>query len=47
MKVFFDTNAVIREEFEAQFEAENTSEVVRAIVRSLLAEAVERRAPGN
>jgi hypothetical protein len=42
-----DDGSVIREEFEAQFEAENTSEVVRAIVRSLLAEAVERRAPGN
>jgi len=37
--------AIIRDEIEAQFEAENTSDVVKAIVRSLLMEAVERRAP--
>ena len=37
--------SIIRDEIEAQFESENTPDVVRAIVRSLLAEAVERRAP--
>ena len=40
-----DDGSIIRDEIEAQFEAENTPDVVRAIVRSLLAEAVERRAP--
>lgn len=38
-----DDGSIIREEIEAQFEAENTSDVVRALVRSLLSEAVERR----
>jgi hypothetical protein len=37
--------SIIREEIEAQFEVDGTPEVVRAIVRSLLAEAVDRRAP--
>ena len=36
--------SIIRDEIENQFQAEETSEVVRAIVRSLLNEAVERRA---
>jgi hypothetical protein len=36
--------AVLRDEIEAKFRAENTGEDVRAVVRSLLAEAVERRA---
>jgi len=40
-----DDGSIIREEIEAQFAAQDTPEVVRAIVRSLLAEAVERRAP--
>jgi hypothetical protein len=39
-----DDGSIIREEIEARFEAQNTPEVVRAIVRSLLTEAVERRA---
>jgi DNA repair exonuclease SbcCD nuclease subunit len=39
-----DDGSIIREEIEARFEARNTPEVVRAIVRSLLTEAVERRA---
>ena len=40
-----DDGSIIREEIEAQFAAQGTPKVVRAIVRSLLAEAVERRAP--
>jgi len=36
--------AIIRDEIEAKFSADNTSEAVRAIVRSLLSEAVERHA---
>jgi hypothetical protein len=39
-----DDGSVIREEIEAQFLGENTPDAVRAIVRSLLTEAVERRA---
>jgi len=34
---------VIREEIEAKFARDGTPETVRAILRSLLAEAVERR----
>jgi len=36
--------AIVREEIEAKFTADNTSDAVRAIVRSLLSEAVERHA---
>jgi hypothetical protein len=39
-----DDGSIVRDEIEAQFAAEETPDVVRAIVRSLLAEAVERRA---
>jgi DNA repair exonuclease SbcCD nuclease subunit len=38
-----DDGAVIREEIEAKFARDGTPETVRAILRSLLAEAVERR----
>lgn len=38
-----DDGAVVREEIEARFVRDGTPETVRAIVRSLLAEAVERR----
>ena len=40
-----DDGSIIREEIEAQFATDETSDAVRAIVRSLLVEAVERRAP--
>ncbi|WP_114947948.1 metallophosphoesterase family protein [Microvirga calopogonii] len=36
--------AIVRDEIEAKFNADNTSDAVRAIVRSLLGEAVERHA---
>jgi DNA repair exonuclease SbcCD nuclease subunit len=36
--------SIIRDEIEAKFAADNTSDAVRAIVRSLLGEAVERHA---
>jgi hypothetical protein len=36
--------SVLRDEIEAKFSADDTGEDVRAVVRSLLAEAVERRA---
>ena len=36
--------SIIRDEIEAKFSADNTSDAVRAIVRSLLGEAVERHA---
>ena len=39
-----DDGSIVRDEIEAQFAAEETPDVVRAIVRSLLREAVERRA---
>jgi hypothetical protein len=39
-----DDGSVLRDEIEARFLAEETGEDVRAVVRSLLAEAVERRA---
>ncbi len=38
-----DDGSVVREEIEARFEREGTPDTVRAIIRSLLAEAVERR----
>jgi hypothetical protein len=39
-----DDGSLIREEIEAKFAEDQTSEAVRAIVRSLLDEAVERGA---
>ena len=36
--------SIIRDEIEAKFAADSTSDAVRAIVRSLLGEAVERHA---
>jgi hypothetical protein len=36
--------SIVRDEIESKFAADNTSDVVRAIVRSLLSEAVERHA---
>jgi len=39
--------SIIRDEIEAKFAADETSDAVRAIVRSLLGEAVERHAAGS
>ena len=39
-----DDGSVLRDEIEAKFSADGTAEDVRAVVRSLLGEAVERRA---
>jgi hypothetical protein len=36
--------SIVRDEIEAKFAADDTSDAVRAIVRSLLGEAVERHA---
>ena len=42
-----EDGAILAEEIRAKFAREDTSEAVRAIVESLLAEAVERRAGGR
>ena len=42
-----DDGSILADEIRAKFEREGTSEAVRAIVESLLAEAVERRAGGR